>query len=967
MAPSKGSDDRLRRSSNALLASLVASGIFGVLFWLVAARLSTAVEFGADGLLINTAMVVGTSCYLNLSYALATLVPNAKNAGRLVVSAYAGSAFLSLLGASLVLWLYRLYGDRIGLPEVSRLAGLGFIALSVLTSVFTLQDSVLTAIGRSVAVPIESAIFGVAKLSLLPVMVAAGLGSSILFSWLLPLPVLIIAMNVLIARTLRKPSNDERILEHVRWRDQRAYIAGDGIGALAHQLLFGLLPLVVYWQTDAQQGGYFYAAFVLGSQMTLVGTLVSLSFMAEAARHPADVGSLARTALWKAMALSVGICVVLLVLAPIALSFSGSSYGEHGTATLRLFALAAVPAPIVNVFTAIGRVRRQSRRPLLTEAAVTCGTIGLAVPFVRSFGSPGAAVAQLVATAVVAALVTPRLWRDLGLPQLTLRRPAVGLRIFPISFGSVGTLSLGTVAALVLPFGLVGLAFVNAPSALRVPAVLIAMLTIPGLYAVPIERLLDGRWPLVMCISLTTWILFTQLLLAGDWWNVPSLAVALSALALARLALWMVESSSEPGLGDPLVVQAKDSIAFATLDLASPMSVLPVVRAEQRMRLLVRLFHRPLGLLELTGTGHGVDMNEIRAQAVEVIGPSLERRLVGLGFEASMEALTELPARVRDLSRPTMAHDGLPSVSVVVSTHERPDALGRCLEALARLDYPTFEVVVVDSSPESGATYDLVTQGFARDPRFRYVAESARGVSHGRNRGLSEASHDLVAFIDDDVEVDWLWLHALSKTFMSSPDAACVTGLVSAGEGGAEGHRAAAARVEPNCSARRYTLISDPPPHPAFPFTPGVVGTGSNFALRRSVISQVGLFDELLGPGARTRAGEDIDAFVRLLLDGHALVYEPAAIVWRSGGDQQIAGRRERFGQGMGFAAFLTKCALDRRAAPLLARRATRGIRSLVERTSVGDVGNPRGAELLGMVAGPVVYLWTHAQRRMRV
>ena len=62
-----------------------------------------------------------------------------------------------------------------------------------------------------------------------------------------------------------------------------------------------------------------------------------------------------------------------------------------------------------------------------------------------------------------------------------------------------------------------------------------------------------------------------------------------------------------------------------------------------------------------------------------------------------------------------------PLLSVVVCTHERADALGRCLEALAALEDPV-EVVVVDSASQEPCT-DLVERFAGRIPRLRLVCE----------------------------------------------------------------------------------------------------------------------------------------------------------------------------------------------------------------------------------------------------
>ena len=144
--------------------------------------------------------------------------------------------------------------------------------------------------------------------------------------------------------------------------------------------------------------------------------------------------------------------------------------------------------------------------------------------------------------------------------------------------------------------------------------------------------------------------------------------------------------------------------------------------------------------------------------------------MVELGIDPATP-LEPLPALLADRSRPFADRAALPPVSVVLSTRERPDSLRRALLSLARIDDPTLDIVVVDNAAKTSATYDVVVGEFGHDPRFRYVAEPTPGLSHGRNCGLTNAIHDIVAYTDDDVEVDPLWIRVLAATFADSPDA----------------------------------------------------------------------------------------------------------------------------------------------------------------------------------------------------
>jgi hypothetical protein len=86
-------------------------------------------------------------------------------------------------------------------------------------------------------------------------------------------------------------------------------------------------------------------------------------------------------------------------------------------------------------------------------------------------------------------------------------------------------------------------------------------------------------------------------------------------------------------------------------------------------------------------------------------------------------------------------------------------------------------------------------------------------------------------------------------------------------------------------------------------------GTGANMAFRRSIFEEIGPFDPALDVGTPTNGGGDIEMFYRVLKAGHALRYEPEALVahrHRRDWDQLCAQIR---GWGSGLVAFLVRSA----------------------------------------------------------
>lgn len=387
-------------------------------------------------------------------------------------------------------------------------------------------------------------------------------------------------------------------------------------------------------------------------------------------------------------------------------------------------------------------------------------------------------------------------------------------------------------------------------------------------------------------------------------------------------------------------------------DLGSVPFEEPVVPAgAASVRVLVRRDGHPLGFVDLPVTAP-------RTREALVAGLSPEAR-AALARPPADPPLGEAPASER--------------LSVVVCTRERPETLRQCLEALRLLRYPDLEIVVVDNAPRSDETQQVVEAFRAEDPRFRYERESRPGLSRARNHGLRSATGDVVAFTDDDVRVDPLWLHGLVQGFSRRADVTLVTGIAAAAalDSPLEAYfddRVAWATVRP---PQVYDMTGARGPGALYPFAAGMFGAGANFAVRRDRMVELGGFDENLGAGAPTRGGEDLDAFVRVLLGGGAIAVEPAAVVWHHHRSELAALQSQMYGYGTGLTAFYAKLLADRRTRGALLKVVPHGLLKLARTvlgsrtrgsstsSAVGGQTAPKGLmvrELLGMAAGPALY-----------
>jgi GT2 family glycosyltransferase len=412
------------------------------------------------------------------------------------------------------------------------------------------------------------------------------------------------------------------------------------------------------------------------------------------------------------------------------------------------------------------------------------------------------------------------------------------------------------------------------------------------------------------------------------------------------------------------------SMWVGLLDLADDTPLTPVGRpvgsGHRQGRVLVRMHQQPLGYIRVPTLPEPELTQRARQVALATLAGPLRRHTE---WDSSRLA-PDVPGGwlARSACPRTYRSLGTEGVTIVVPTRDRTPMLRGCLRALQGVTHDPIEMLVIDNGPSDTSTRDLVTALARSDPRIRYIYDAQPGVSRAGNRGLAEATFDIVAFMPDDALADPGWPSALAAGFALDPQAVCITGLVASAALDSCAERYFDARYpwgeffEP----RRYDLAEHRDPSPLYPFRAGLFGSGANCAVRRSAVARLGGLDPLLGPGAPGRGAEDLDMFLRLILAGGRICYLPAALVWhRHRADTHALGE-QIYGYGHGLGAYLAKHVMNRnlpagvlvagtlQAASVLSGRQKRAIQASQLRA-----GGRRLAlrESAGVLAGALAYV----------
>lgn len=232
---------------------------------------------------------------------------------------------------------------------------------------------------------------------------------------------------------------------------------------------------------------------------------------------------------------------------------------------------------------------------------------------------------------------------------------------------------------------------------------------------------------------------------------------------------------------------------------------------------------------------------------------------------------------------------GSDGVSIVVPTRDRPELLDSCLASIQQAIRAGDEVLVVDSaSRDAGAVAAIAARYGAR-----LVRCERPGVGRARNAGWRAASHPVVLFTDDDVQVDAGWRDAMAECFRADPTSAFVTGRVSAPPS-----QENSLQVAVKDDLEPMVLTAD---------TRAMFGHSANLGVLRSALAAIDGWDEAMGAGGRFRAAPEGDLFDRLLAAGYRGRYEPAARAWHEQWRRVREVVRLDYGYGIGSGARMAK------------------------------------------------------------
>lgn len=214
-----------------------------------------------------------------------------------------------------------------------------------------------------------------------------------------------------------------------------------------------------------------------------------------------------------------------------------------------------------------------------------------------------------------------------------------------------------------------------------------------------------------------------------------------------------------------------------------------------------------------------------------------------------------------------------PFISVIVCSYNGSATIRECLSEILKLDYPSFEVIVVDDGSTNGLP-EIV-----KEFPVKLFSYPNNGLSHARNTGMHHATGEILAYIDDDAFPDPHWLQYLAYSFRNS-DHACIGGP----------------NIAPSDDGFIATCVANAPGGPVHVLLSDEIAEhvpGCNMSFRKDVLMKIGGFDPVF-----RSAGDDVDVCWRIQNSGRTVGFHPSALVWHRRRNSFKAYWRQQKGYG---------------------------------------------------------------------
>lgn len=214
--------------------------------------------------------------------------------------------------------------------------------------------------------------------------------------------------------------------------------------------------------------------------------------------------------------------------------------------------------------------------------------------------------------------------------------------------------------------------------------------------------------------------------------------------------------------------------------------------------------------------------------------------------------------------------------SIIICSYNRGNYINFVLQSLSKqtVDTSIFEIVIVNNNSTDNT--EEICQKFIEEHKnlnILYFIEKNQGLSFARNRGINEASGDIIIFLDDDAIACKNYLEEVKIGLENNAEFTAFGGKI----------LPKFEKKKPQWMSKYIVSLVSVIDlgHKIKPFPRNKYPIGANMGFKKEIFKKYGFFDTNLGrTGKNMMGGEEKDLFDRLTNGNEKILYLPDAWVY---------------------------------------------------------------------------------------
>jgi O-antigen/teichoic acid export membrane protein len=388
-----------------IMLSNVANAIFGLVFWIVAARFYSTGDIGLGTAVLSAASLLATFSGLGFGYGLIRFLKSSEKPVRLINSSFTIVASISIAAALIFVLGLGLWAPKLIFIREHAVYFASFVLFVSVGTLSALMDQSFVANRRAGFIFGRNLAFNLVRLVLIVALASILHSFGIFASWGMAVFVsLLVGMFLFLPRAqpgYRPAFVFDRKLVGGVFRFSFANYVSDVLGSATGFIL----PILVVNMLSAESNAYFYIAWMMGGILNMIPSAVSTSLFAEGSHEEGGMQQHVLRSIKMTMLILTPAVILLLARADKFLWLFKPEYAQNAATLMRLLTVSSIPVAINSIYCGIKRVERKLKPVIILVALNGALTIGLSYALMPRLGINGIGIAWLASQSFVTVVI----------------------------------------------------------------------------------------------------------------------------------------------------------------------------------------------------------------------------------------------------------------------------------------------------------------------------------------------------------------------------------------------------------------------------------------------------------------------------------------------------------------------------------------------------------------------------------